>query len=69
MGKGVRTPHVKSHVALGFLRNTGTDHAREGAQLLLEGGQFGPLGNTLRQKTLSLPSHPTNKFSGSTRVM
>ena len=47
-GAGSGAPIGKSHVAIGFLRNTGTDHTREaigpkGVQLLLEGSPYGSL--------------------------
>ena len=35
---------VENHIAIGFLRNTGTEPPRKReVQLLLEGGQYGPL--------------------------
>ena len=33
----------KSYVSIGFHRNSGTDSPREGVQLLLVGGSYGPL--------------------------
>ena len=42
---GFGPPVEKSQVAIGFLRNTGTDLYQEAIlpQLLLEGGLYGPL--------------------------
>ena len=35
---------LENHIAIGFLRNTGTEPPRKrGVQLLLTGGQYGPL--------------------------
>ena len=43
--RGLDLPPGKSQVAIGFLRNSGRD--RPWVQLLLEGGPYGPLWNTL----------------------
>ena len=42
-GTGVPDPPGKLQVAICFLRNIGTDLPREGVQLHLEEGPYGPL--------------------------
>ena len=57
-GGGGSGPHLENHVAICFLRNTGMDPTQEaigtlGVQLPLEGGRYGPLGDT--QKSFQDP--------------
>ena len=58
-GSGHPRPHLENHVAIGFLKISGTDPLREASNLLLEGGPYGLLKNTLMtKKWLSRPPPP-----------